>query len=139
MPLSILHYFYCYCVTDKRKAVPIKVKALVLIEPEACFPRFFPSILWLNKSPLYQLLKCLKIKFPLAASGSLPEVTVTHLRAAAYAHDTVLALEDAVDWHPGDEVVIVSGIGVEGTKLVEETVIVETVNNADLHLRSPLR
>lgn len=64
---------------------------------------------------------------------------VTHLRAAAYAQDTVLALEDAVDWHPGDEVVIISGIGVAGAKPMEEIVIVETVHNADLHLRSPLR
>ncbi|XP_014638035.1 PREDICTED: fibrocystin [Ceratotherium simum simum] len=75
----------------------------------------------------------------LSLHGLLPEVTVTHLRAAAYARDTVLALEDAVDWHPGDEVVIISGIGVEGSKPTEEVVIVETVHDADLHLRSPLR
>ncbi|KAK2492484.1 hypothetical protein MC885_014701, partial [Smutsia gigantea] len=70
---------------------------------------------------------------------SLPEVTVTHLRAAACAQDRVLALEDAVNWKPGDEVVIISGTGVEGAKPMEETVIVETVHNTDLHLRSPLR
>ncbi|XP_023383464.1 fibrocystin-like [Pteropus vampyrus] len=75
----------------------------------------------------------------LSLHGSLPEVIVTHLRAAAYAHDTVLALEDAVNWHSGDEVVIISGIGVKDAKPVEEIVIVETVHNADLHLRSPLR
>ncbi|KAM5286797.1 fibrocystin isoform 2-T3 [Hipposideros larvatus] len=75
----------------------------------------------------------------LSLHGSLPEVIVTHLRAAAYAHDTVLALEDAVDWHSGDEVVIISGIGVEGAKPMKEIVIVETVHNADLHLRAPLR
>ncbi|XP_003404487.2 fibrocystin [Loxodonta africana] len=75
----------------------------------------------------------------LSLHGRLPEVMVTHLRAAAHAWDTVLALEDAVDWHPGDEVVIISGIGVEGAKPMEEIVIVETVHNADLHLRSPLR
>ncbi|XP_070370876.1 fibrocystin isoform X2 [Equus asinus] len=75
----------------------------------------------------------------LSLHGLLPEVMVTHLRAAAYARDTVLALEDAVDWHPGDEVVIISGIGVAGAKPMEEIVIVETVHNADLHLRSPLR
>ncbi|KAM5324484.1 fibrocystin isoform 6-T6 [Glossophaga mutica] len=71
--------------------------------------------------------------------GSLPEVIVTHLRAAAHARDTVLALEDAVDWHSGDEVVIISGMGAEGAKPTEETVLVDTVHNADLHLRSPLR
>ncbi|XP_070274536.1 fibrocystin [Myotis yumanensis] len=75
----------------------------------------------------------------LSLHGSLPEVIVTHLRAAASAHDTVLALEDAVDWHSGDEVVIISGMGVEGAKPMEEIVVVETVHNADLYLRSPLR
>ncbi|KAI5941136.1 Fibrocystin [Manis javanica] len=75
----------------------------------------------------------------LSLHGSLPKVMVTHLRAAAYAQDRVLALEDAVDWQPGDEVVIISGTGVEGAKPVEETVIVETVHNTDLHLQSPLR
>ncbi|XP_007934471.1 fibrocystin [Orycteropus afer afer] len=75
----------------------------------------------------------------LSLHGPRPEVIVTHLRAAAHAHDTVLALEDAVDWHPGDEVVIISGVGVKGAKLIEEIVIVETVHNTDLHLRSPLR
>lgn len=64
---------------------------------------------------------------------------VTHLRAAAYARDTVLALEDAVDWHAGDEVTVISGMGAEGAKPLEETVIVETAQNTDLHLRSPLR
>lgn len=51
----------------------------------------------------------------------------------------MLALEDAVDWHSGDEVVIISGMGVEGAKPMEEIVVVETVHNADLYLRSPLR
>ncbi|ELK28746.1 Fibrocystin [Myotis davidii] len=75
----------------------------------------------------------------LSLHGSLPEVIVTHLRAAASVHDTVLALEDAVDWHSGDEVVIISGVGVEGARPMEEIVVVETVHNADLYLRSPLR
>ncbi|XP_053078676.1 fibrocystin isoform X8 [Acinonyx jubatus] len=75
----------------------------------------------------------------LSLHGSLPEVTVTHLRAAAYASDKVLALEDAVDWHSGDEVVIISGIGVKGAKPIEEMVIVDTVHTTDLYLRSPLR
>ncbi|XP_047413699.1 fibrocystin isoform X2 [Sciurus carolinensis] len=75
----------------------------------------------------------------LALHGPLPEVIITHLRAAAHAQDRVLALEDAVDWHSGDEVVIISGTGVGGARPVEETVTVEAVHNADLHLRSPLR
>ncbi|XP_075410184.1 fibrocystin [Tenrec ecaudatus] len=75
----------------------------------------------------------------LSLHGPVPGVLVTHLRAAARAFDSVLALEDAVDWHPGDEVVIISGTGIEGAKPMEETVIVEAVHKADLYLRSPLR
>ncbi|CAK6446893.1 unnamed protein product [Pipistrellus nathusii] len=75
----------------------------------------------------------------LSLHGSLPEVIVTHLQAAASARDTMLSLEDAVDWHSGDEVVIISGMGAEGAKPMEEIVVVETVDNADLYLRSPLR
>ncbi|KAI4531107.1 hypothetical protein MG293_018965 [Ovis ammon polii] len=71
--------------------------------------------------------------------GSLPEVVVTHLRATANAHDTVLALEDAVDWHAGDEVLVISGMGAEGAKPKEEIVTVETAHSTDLQLRSPLR
>ncbi|XP_029395132.1 fibrocystin isoform X6 [Mus pahari] len=75
----------------------------------------------------------------LSLHGSVPEVTVTYLQAAAHAGDTVLALGEAVDWHPGDEVVITSGMTVEGAEATEEVVVVETVRNADLHLRNPLR
>ncbi|KAI4561087.1 hypothetical protein MJG53_021144 [Ovis ammon polii x Ovis aries] len=75
----------------------------------------------------------------LSLHGSLPEVVVTHLRAAANAHDTVLALEDAVDWHAGDEVLVISGMGAEGAKPKEEIVTVETAHSTDLQLRSPLR
>ena len=64
---------------------------------------------------------------------------VTHLRASANAHDTVLALEDAVDWHAGDEVLVISGMGAENAKPKEEIVTVETVHSTDLQLRSPLR
>ncbi|XP_054211624.1 fibrocystin isoform X6 [Homo sapiens] len=75
----------------------------------------------------------------LSLHGSLPEVIVTCLRATAHALDTVLALEDAVDWNPGDEVVIISGTGVKGAKPMEEIVTVETVQDTDLYLKSPLR
>ncbi|KAM4834528.1 fibrocystin [Thomomys bottae] len=69
----------------------------------------------------------------LALHGPLPEVTVTYLRATAPAQHTVLSLENAVDWHGGDEVAIISETG------VEELVTVEAVHGAELHLRSPLR
>ncbi|XP_008765159.2 fibrocystin [Rattus norvegicus] len=75
----------------------------------------------------------------LSLHGSVPEVTFTYLRAAACAGDTVLALEEAVAWHPGDEAVISSGATVEGAEATEEVVVVETVHDADLHLRNPLR
>ncbi|XP_076414005.1 fibrocystin isoform X2 [Peromyscus maniculatus bairdii] len=75
----------------------------------------------------------------LSLHGSVPEVTVTYLRAAACAGDTTLVLEEAVDWHPGDEAVIISGMSVEGAGPMEEVVIVETVHNTYLHLRTPLR
>lgn len=51
----------------------------------------------------------------------------------------MLALEDAVDWHPGDEVVVISGMGADDAEPMEEIVTVETMRGADLHLRSPLR
>ncbi|KAK7809883.1 hypothetical protein U0070_000269, partial [Myodes glareolus] len=70
---------------------------------------------------------------------AVPEVTVTYLRAPACAGDTTLVLEEAVDWHPGDEAVIISAMSVEGTGSMEEVVVVETVHNAELHLRTPLR
>ncbi|XP_038199739.1 fibrocystin [Arvicola amphibius] len=71
--------------------------------------------------------------------GAVPEVTVTYLRATACAGDTTLVLEEAVDWCPGDEAVIISGMSVAGTRSMEEVVVVETVHNAQLHLRTPLR
>lgn len=66
-------------------------------------------------------------------------MTVTYLGAPACAGDTTLVLEEAVAWHPGDEAVIISGMSVEGTGSMEEVVVVETVHNAELHLRTPLR
>lgn len=74
----------------------------------------------------------------MVALGSVPEVTVTYLQAAAHAGDKVLTLGEAVDWKPGDEAVITSGMTVAGAEATE-VVVVETVHNADLHLRNPLR
>ncbi|XP_048203494.1 fibrocystin [Perognathus longimembris pacificus] len=75
----------------------------------------------------------------LALHGSLPEVLVTHLGAAARARDTALLLEDAVDWPGGADVAVVSGTGVGGAQPLEEVSTVEAVHGAVLHLRSPLR
>ncbi|XP_035309211.1 fibrocystin isoform X3 [Cricetulus griseus] len=75
----------------------------------------------------------------LSLHGSVPQMTVTYLRAAARAGDTMLVLEEGVDWHPGDEAVIIGGMGIEGAGPMEEVVVVEAVHNADLHLRTPLR
>lgn len=67
MPLSILDYFYCYHVTDKKqKTKPISenVKALVLIEPGTCFPRlFFHRIHWLNNITFVLTVRVSKDKF----------------------------------------------------------------------------
>ncbi|KAM6185543.1 LOW QUALITY PROTEIN: fibrocystin [Rhynchocyon petersi] len=111
------------------KETPFQGKAQIILYGSAFSTHFFPYG-----------VKFLAVRNgTLSLHGALPEVIVTHLRATAHAHDTVLSLEDAVDWHPGDEAVIISAMGVEGAKPMEEIVIVESVHNADLHLRSPLR
>lgn len=108
---------------------PFQGKAQVKLYGSSHSPPFFPYG-----------VKFLAVKNgTLSLHGSVPEVTVTYLRAAARAGDTVLVLEESVDWHPGDEAVIVGGMGVEGAGPMEEVVVVETVHNADLHIRTPLR
>ncbi|XP_016286616.2 fibrocystin isoform X1 [Monodelphis domestica] len=74
----------------------------------------------------------------LSLHGLRPEVSITHLRTAAQANDTMLALEDHVDWHPGEEVII-SGVTLEGSQRQEEIAIIESTHGANLHLQSPLR
>ncbi|XP_036624228.1 fibrocystin [Trichosurus vulpecula] len=74
----------------------------------------------------------------LSLHGLMPEVSFTHLRTAAQANDTMLALEDPVDWHPGEEVVI-SGVTLEGSQGQEEVAIIDSVHGADLYLKLPLR
>ncbi|XP_068926682.1 fibrocystin [Petaurus breviceps papuanus] len=74
----------------------------------------------------------------LSLHGLMPEMSFTHLRTAAQANDTMLALEDSVDWHPGEEVII-SGVTLEGSQRQEEVAIIDSVHGADLYLRSPLR
>ncbi|XP_052503788.1 fibrocystin [Budorcas taxicolor] len=108
---------------------PFQGKARIKLYGSSYSARFFPYG-----------VKFLAVRHgTLSLHGSLPEVVVTHLRAAANAHDTVLALEDAVDWHAGDEVLVISGMGAEGAAPKEEIVTVETAHNTDLQLRSPLR
>nr|XP_020849568.1 fibrocystin isoform X3 [Phascolarctos cinereus] len=74
----------------------------------------------------------------LSLHGLMPEVSFTYLRTAAQANDTMLALEDPVDWHPGEEVVI-SGVTLEGSQGQEEVAIIDSVFGAELYLKSPLR
>ncbi|XP_044531280.1 fibrocystin [Gracilinanus agilis] len=74
----------------------------------------------------------------LSLHGLRPEVSITHLRTAAQANDTMLALKDPVDWHPGEEVII-SGVTLEGSQGREEIAIIDSMHGTNLHLRSPLR
>ncbi|XP_043861087.1 fibrocystin [Dromiciops gliroides] len=83
--------------------------------------------------------KCLAVRNgTLSLHGLMPEVSFTHLRTSAQANDTMLALEDTVDWHPGEEVII-SGVNLEDSQGQEEIAIIDSVYGADLYLRSPLR
>lgn len=84
-------------------------------------------------------MKCLKVSFFWIVLGLLLEVMVIYFRVVVYVRDIVLVLEDVVDWYFGDEVVIISGIGVVGVKFMEEIVIVEIVYNVDFYLRLFLR
>ncbi|XP_072498533.1 fibrocystin isoform X3 [Notamacropus eugenii] len=74
----------------------------------------------------------------LSLHGLMPEVSFTHLQTTAQANDTMLILEDPVDWHPGEEVII-SGVTLEGSRGQEEVAIIDRVHGADLYLKSPLR
>ncbi|XP_028906522.1 fibrocystin isoform X3 [Ornithorhynchus anatinus] len=74
----------------------------------------------------------------LSLHGRVPRVSITYLRAAAQANDTKLALEEPVDWQPGDKAVV-SGLGLEGSSQQDEIITIATVLDADLHLQSPLR
>lgn len=66
MPCSILHYFLLQHVTDEKTNIKKKkkVNALVLIKPEACFPRFLlHRIFWLNNIKLILIINISKGKF----------------------------------------------------------------------------
>ncbi|XP_074093277.1 fibrocystin isoform X3 [Macrotis lagotis] len=73
----------------------------------------------------------------LSLHGLIPKIIFTQLRTAAQANDNILALEDPVDWYPGEEVII-GGVTLEGSQ-GQEVVIIDRVHGADLYLRTPLR
>ncbi|XP_030304276.1 fibrocystin [Calypte anna] len=74
----------------------------------------------------------------LSIHGWMPKVAFTHLNSSAHAHDRLLVLQEPVDWQPGDEIVVGrSGFG--DAEQQEEVAVIESVNNTELYLRSPLR
>ncbi|XP_054826531.1 fibrocystin [Eublepharis macularius] len=74
----------------------------------------------------------------LSMHGCLPKVTVTHLKSGARPNDTRLSLMEAVDWKPGDDVVICGG-GLGDAQKPDEVVTVQSVQGTDLYITSPLR
>ncbi|XP_067150956.1 fibrocystin [Apteryx mantelli] len=74
----------------------------------------------------------------LSMHGWMPKVAFTHLKSSAHVNDTRLVLQEPVDWQPGDEI-IVGGTGLGDAPQQEEMAIIESVNNTELYLTSPLR
>ncbi|XP_064304301.1 fibrocystin isoform X2 [Phalacrocorax carbo] len=74
----------------------------------------------------------------LSIHGWMPKVAFTHLKSSAYANDTRLLLQQPVDWQPGDEI-MVGRTGLGDAQQQEEMVVIKSVNNTELYLRSPLR
>ncbi|XP_009693892.1 PREDICTED: fibrocystin, partial [Cariama cristata] len=74
----------------------------------------------------------------LSIHGWMPKVAFTHLKLSAYANDTRVVLQQPVDWQPGDEIVV-GRTGLGDAQQQEETAVIESVNNTELYLRSPLR
>lgn len=68
----------------------------------------------------------------------MPKVAFTQLKSSVLANDTRLVLQEHVDWHPGDEI-IVGRTGLGDVQQQEEMAIIESVNNTVIYLRSPLR
>uniref|UniRef100_A0A8C2SRX6 PKHD1 ciliary IPT domain containing fibrocystin/polyductin n=1 Tax=Coturnix japonica TaxID=93934 RepID=A0A8C2SRX6_COTJA len=73
----------------------------------------------------------------LSIHGWMPKVTFTYLNSSALANDVRLVLQETVDWEPGDEIVV-GGTGL-GDAQQQEVAIIESINNTELYLRSPLR
>ncbi|KFQ99214.1 Fibrocystin, partial [Nipponia nippon] len=74
----------------------------------------------------------------LSIHGWMPRVAFTHLKSSAHANNTQLLLKEPVDWQPGDEI-MVGRTGLGDTQQQEEMAVIESVNNTELYLRSPLR
>ncbi|XP_063279528.1 fibrocystin isoform X2 [Prinia subflava] len=74
----------------------------------------------------------------LSIHGWMPKVIFTHLKSSANASDTRLVLQEPVDWQPGDEILVGSS-GLGDAQQQEEVAVIQSVNNTELHLRSPLR
>ncbi|XP_054677395.1 fibrocystin isoform X5 [Grus americana] len=74
----------------------------------------------------------------LSLHGWMPKVAFTDLKSSARANDTRLMLLEPVDWQPGDEIVV-GRTGLGDAQQQEEMAVIESVNNTELHLKSPLR
>ncbi|XP_010221097.1 PREDICTED: fibrocystin-like, partial [Tinamus guttatus] len=74
----------------------------------------------------------------LSMHGWMPKVVFTHLKSSARVNDTRLVLQEPVDWQPGDEIVVV-GTGLGNGPQQEERAVIESVNDTELYLTSPLR
>ncbi|XP_027664450.2 fibrocystin isoform X1 [Falco cherrug] len=74
----------------------------------------------------------------LSIHGWMPKVAFTRLKSSAHADDTRLVLQEPVDWQPGDEIVV-GRTSLGDAQQQEEMAIIESVNDTELYLRSPLR
>ncbi|XP_062429111.1 fibrocystin [Rhea pennata] len=74
----------------------------------------------------------------LSMHGWMPKVAFTHLKSSARVNDTRLVLQEPVDWQPGNEIVV-GGTGLGDAPWQAERAIIESVNNTELYLSSPLR
>ncbi|XP_074717461.1 fibrocystin [Strix uralensis] len=74
----------------------------------------------------------------LSIHGWMPKVSLTCLKSSAHVNDTRLVLQEPVDWQPGDKIVV-GQTGLGDAQQQEEMAVIESVNNTELYLRSPLR
>ncbi|XP_030346033.1 fibrocystin isoform X2 [Strigops habroptila] len=94
----------------------------------------------LHSPPLFQYgVKFLAVRNgTLSIHGWVPKVSFTRLKSSAHANDARLVLQEPVDWQPGDEIVV-GRTGLGDVQQQEEMAVIESVNNTELYLRSPLR
>uniref|UniRef100_A0A8C3U4P5 PKHD1 ciliary IPT domain containing fibrocystin/polyductin n=1 Tax=Catharus ustulatus TaxID=91951 RepID=A0A8C3U4P5_CATUS len=74
----------------------------------------------------------------LSIHGWMPQVVSTRLKSSANAGDTRLVLQEPVDWQAGDEILVGSS-GLGDAQQQEEMAFIQSLNNTELQLRSPLR